>query len=253
MGTVAAKALELLTADIGVAETPPGSNRNKYGKYWGVDGQPYCAMGVSWAYKEAGGQLDISASGYWGYVPTGYNWATRHGQITTDPQPGDIVLFGAQDPSGDVGDHTGLFVRWVDRARGSFATVEANTSRENDTDGIYVAARTRDMGWVLGFWHPPQADLTVGGDFTNQSGPPAEEEEDMAKLYLSKAERPILVSGITYRDIGSRPWDDMLAGLLDMEAKGLIPKMPRDDKGNVAWSKLEHLSDSALALYGVTP
>ncbi len=243
------QALALLAADIGVAEDPPGSNRNKYGKYWGFDGVAYCAMGVSWAYREAGAPLpDIQTAptgkdGYWAYVPVGYGYAVNNDELTDTPEPGDIVLFGDDD-------HTGLFERWVTPGF-SFYSVEANTSDEDDVNGIYVARRHRYVDWVHGFWHPEAADrlvdVGVDAEFGDQLLPvTAERSEDMA--FACKAEsgdEVLIVCGNTYRSLAGRPWDDVLAGLLYEEAKGRIDKMPRDADGNVL---LEVLPNPALNL-----
>lgn len=219
------KALALLTADIGVAEDPPGSNRNKYGKYWGQDGVPYCAQGVSWAYREAGAPLpDIQTSpagkdGYWAYVPFGYGWAVNHDELTDTPEPGDIVCFGDDD-------HTGLFERWITPGF-SFYSVEANTSDEDDVNGIYVARRHRYMDWVHGFWHPEAAErlVDVGPvdefEFQQNAGGVVEREFEM---YAAKTNTgmPLLVDGCTYRVL-SGPWDETNAGLIEMARAGLIP------------------------------
>ncbi len=246
------KALALLTADIGPAENPPGSNRNKYGKYWGLDGEPYCAMGVAWAYREAGAPLPNiqrapnGLNGFWAYVPFGYGWAVNNDELTDNPQPGDIVLFGDDD-------HTGLFERWITPGF-SFFSVEANTSDEDDVNGIYVARRHRWMDWVHGFWHPDAADVLVadggeafGAGFDVQLRPAAgKRSDDMA--FACKAEgsdEVLIVAGNTFVSLAGRPWDDVLAGLLYEEAAGRIDPMPRDEAGNVA---LEVLPNPALNL-----
>ena len=242
------RALELLTADIGVAEDPPGSNRNKYGKYWGFDGVAYCAMGVSWAYREAGAPLpDIQTSplgkdGYWAYVPFGYGYAVNHDELTDNPQPGDIVLFGDDD-------HTGLFEQWITPGF-SFYSVEANTSDEDDVNGIYVARRHRWVDWVHGFWHPEAADRLVGDgtvEFDEQLLPAsAARSDDMA--FACKAEgsdEVLIVAGNTFWSLAGRPWDDVLAGLLYEEEKGRLDRMPRDGDGNVV---LEEIPNPALNL-----
>jgi len=87
------------------------------------------------------------------------------------------------------------------------------------------------------------AALTVGGLLAAAS---TTEDEEMPKAYLSVADIPVLVSGLTYRGYNGRPWPDVLAGLLALEAEGRIERMPRDARGYVA---LPRISDSALALY----
>ncbi len=48
------KIISVAENEIGYEEKPPNSNKTKYGKWFGLDGQPWCAMFVSWCYDKAG-------------------------------------------------------------------------------------------------------------------------------------------------------------------------------------------------------
>lgn len=212
------RAVDILAADIGPAEDPPGSNRTKYGAYWGLDGQPYCAMGVAWAYVQAGAPLAIGDGGFWAYVPFGYEYARQRGEFTDSPQRGDVVLYG------DAGDqtHTGLFEAWT--GPGEFTAIEANTASDDDTDGIYVARRHRGTWWVAGFWHPAAADLEVPGSFAEQRAEiPQREDYDM-KVCKTNGGQVVVVEGSTYRVVPAElEWDVVNAAIVEAAAAGVVP------------------------------
>lgn len=46
------KIIQKAAAEVGTKESPPGSNRNPYGKWYGFDGYARCAMFVSWVYDK---------------------------------------------------------------------------------------------------------------------------------------------------------------------------------------------------------
>ena len=47
--------LAIAKAEIGYTETPADSNRTKYGRWFGMNGQPWCMMFIMWCFFEAGG------------------------------------------------------------------------------------------------------------------------------------------------------------------------------------------------------
>lgn len=125
--------LEALT-HVGVKESPPGSNLNPFGRWYGMNGVPWCAEFVSYCYAAAGSK-NIAKGSRWAYCPFIVN-AARAGHngltVTRDPKRGDIVLYD-WDHDGTA-DHVGLFDHWI--ANGStFASVEGNTSPTNASNG----------------------------------------------------------------------------------------------------------------------
>ena len=50
----AEKIIETALAEIGVKESPANSNRQKYGKEYGVNGTAWCCQYVWWVFKPAG-------------------------------------------------------------------------------------------------------------------------------------------------------------------------------------------------------
>ena len=140
------KIVEVATKEIGTKESPKNSNKTKYGKWFGYDGVPWCAMFVSWCYAMAGEPLPAIGfkKGFAG-CQTGYAFFKKNKWITTNPQSGDIVLF---DWNGDGRyDHTGIFVKWIDKIH--FETIEGNTSLTNQSNGGEVMRRVRANKNVL--------------------------------------------------------------------------------------------------------
>ena len=82
---------------------------------------------------------------------TAYDHFKKSGEITADPQHGDIVLF---DWNGDKRyDHVGIFVSWESKGK-IFNTVEGNTSPNNASNGGCVMDMVRKMSNNPIFIHP---------------------------------------------------------------------------------------------------
>jgi len=50
----AEQVLSIARGELGNTEVPAGSNRTKYGKWYGMNGQPWCMMFVQWCFAQAG-------------------------------------------------------------------------------------------------------------------------------------------------------------------------------------------------------
>lgn len=132
--------ISIAEKEVGYTEIPANSNKTKYGKWFGMDGVAWCAMFVSWCYDKAGYTLKNVGwpKGFAG-CQAGYEKFKKLGWITTNPQPGDIVLF---DWNGDGRfDHTGIFV--ANLGLSTFSTIEGNTSLTNQSNGGCVMKRAR--------------------------------------------------------------------------------------------------------------
>ena len=146
------KVIAIAKKEIGVTEVPANSNKSKYGKWFGFDGVAWCGMFVSWCYDKAGFPLgNIGFSKGFAGCQTAYDHYKKSGEITTDPQPGDIVLF---DWNGDKRyDHVGIFVSWKAKGK-TFNTVEGNTSPTNASNGGCVMDMVRKIENNPIFIHP---------------------------------------------------------------------------------------------------
>ena len=43
--------LQIARPELGVKESPPNSNRTKYGRWFALDGYPWCMMFVQWVFR----------------------------------------------------------------------------------------------------------------------------------------------------------------------------------------------------------
>lgn len=144
--------IKAASADVGFKEG--ASNNTKFGKWYGLNYNPYCDMAISY-WAEQSGNLDVV--GKFAYCPSHVNWFKSRGQwVSRDAaaKAGDIVFF---DWAGDgVADHVGLVVEDA-KAGAAVKTIEANTSAGNagsqsNGDGVY--RRTRYRSSILGFGRP---------------------------------------------------------------------------------------------------
>lgn len=133
------KAFELALTQVGTTEDPPGSNRQKYGAWYGFNGVAWCAIFCSWCYHFAGSVSFNPKLGRWAYCPYVVSDARagRNGlSIATSPKRGDLVLYDWNNDG--VADHIGMFDAWIDEAAGTFASVEGNTSPTDASNGGMV-------------------------------------------------------------------------------------------------------------------
>jgi hypothetical protein len=139
------KALERAVMEIGTKESPAGSNRQKYGVWYGMSGVPWCAIFVSWSFAQSGYSLFR-----YSYVPFVHNDASaarNRLSVVRTPRPGDAVCFSW---SGIKDAHIGFFSKWV--TPGSvFETVEGNSGSSSFNNGGEVIRGTRYISQVSAF------------------------------------------------------------------------------------------------------
>lgn len=139
--------ISVAASQLGTKEQPANSNRVKYGAWYGMNGQPWCDMFVSWCANEVGA-LDIC--GKFAYTPSHANffkqrggWIDRNGTA----HAGDFVFFANK---GTIC-HIGIVERVL--GGGKFQTIEGNTSAGNNANGGEVQRRTRTLGTVGSSWY----------------------------------------------------------------------------------------------------
>ncbi|MCI6054589.1 CHAP domain-containing protein [Dysosmobacter sp.] len=140
--------LELARGEIGYCESPAGSNKTKYGIWFGLNGQPWCMMFLQWLFHQADAAALLpvktascgalmraaQAAGLW--VTGGY-------------RPGDLVIYDF--PGGGATDHCGI----VEAAEAETVTaIEGNTADGNDANGGMVMRRRRSLRLVVGAIRP---------------------------------------------------------------------------------------------------
>ena len=149
-----ADVLNIACGQLGVTESPAGSNRTKYGKWMGLDGQPWCMSFVQWCFAQAGTPLPHKT----GSCSALLNWYQKNRPecVVKGPQPGDIAIF--------TFGHTGI----VERALpGSVMCIEGNTSpgqsgSQDNGGGVY--RRQRNLALVRAFIRPfpKKEDIMTG-------------------------------------------------------------------------------------------
>jgi len=141
-GTVREAALALARTQLGYAESPAGSNNNKYAVWYGkFNYQPWCAIFATWCYETngVGSSPSFLKGSRYSYVPyiVADGRERKNGLKTVDPsevRPGDLVCYDWQW-NGEY-DHVGLFEKWVGPS--TFEAVEGNTSVSSDSNGGQV-------------------------------------------------------------------------------------------------------------------
>lgn len=144
--------LETARRELGVKESPAGSNKVKYNTwYYGreVSGAayPWCVVFVQWCCVQAGVELPVRTASCTELMSA----AVKAGLwVTSGYQPGDIVIY---DWQGDRRpDHCGIVE--LELPSGSCAVIEGNTSVSSDSNGGKVMRRTRAASSILGAVRP---------------------------------------------------------------------------------------------------
>ena len=147
--TVPEQVLSLARGEIGVKESPAGSNQVKYNTwYYGreVSGAayPWCMAFVQWVFDQAGEGLPCKTASCSALL----NWYKKHQPtcVVETPRPGDIVIYNFG--------HTGV----VEAAgSGTVTAIEGNTSpgaAGSQDNGGMVCRRTRKNMLVTAYLRP---------------------------------------------------------------------------------------------------
>lgn len=150
---------ELLTkaySELGYAEA--SNNDTKYGKWYGMNNQPWCAMFVSWVYHEVGQGKKVNASSKKGFASCtlGLAWFAKKGKLIPvgQAQEGDIVFFQFDDDAQP--DHVGLVAK-NNKRRKILVCVEGNTSPDkkgSQSNGGQVCEKKRSYATVMAVARP---------------------------------------------------------------------------------------------------
>lgn len=150
----AQKFVEVARSQVGYKESPAGSNKTKYGQWYGMDGQPWCDIFVAWCAQQANA---LGIVGKFAYTPSHAAWFKARGEWLDreeKPQPGDVVFFSNATRICHVGIVTAR------NGTVSVSTIEGNTSAGSNANGGQVQERVRTYGkvgsswWIAGFGRP---------------------------------------------------------------------------------------------------
>lgn len=147
--------IEVARGELGVTESPPGSNRVKYwdefDRTW--QGQPWCVSFLWWCFQHAGEGMAFFGGGKTASCGTLLRWYSAQGQTVAkkDIQPGDIVILNFSGTSETQ--HCGLVVDTLKMRY--FQTIEGNTSQSgSQSNGGQVCIKTRNLSQVVGVCRP---------------------------------------------------------------------------------------------------
>lgn len=151
----AQKIISKAASQIGVKESPSGSNTVKYNtEYYGskVEGPsyPWCCAFVWWVFKECGMSKLFFGGDKTAYCPTVETYYRQKGQWYTSPKVGDLALFDFNNKG--RAHHIGIVEKV--NSNGSVVTIEGNTSLTNNDNGGKVMRRTRKLSTIRGFARP---------------------------------------------------------------------------------------------------
>lgn len=148
MATTVAAVLAKAASQLGYTESPAGSNRTKYGLWYGLNGNPWCAMFVSWVLHQVGYPLAIQTAKGFAWTPAGvaYAKANKRWIGPNDLKPGDLIFFNFDNDAGP--EHVGIVEKRI--AAGHYTTIEGNTSAGSNANGGQVQRRDRRGSIILG-------------------------------------------------------------------------------------------------------
>ena len=144
--------MQVAAGEVGYKEYQ--NNNNKYGVWYGMNNQPWCAMFVSWCAEQVGALGKNNKSGIipkTAWVPDYQIYYSAKGLYkpkgSYTPKSGDIILYGSNS-------HVGLVENC---ANGKVVTIEGNTSANGNSsngDGVYRRTRSLNDSWIKGYCVP---------------------------------------------------------------------------------------------------
>lgn len=186
----AQQVLDVARAEIGQGENPRGSNRTKYGRWFGFDGVAWCSMFACYVLNAAGagnlvaGAKTAKGSAYSGDVLEHFR---RQGRVSMSPQPGDLVVWDWPGV-GTNNDHIG-FVEVV-YTGAQVGTIEGNSPGSGfsyDVVGRHVRDRYRS---VRGYCHPAYSGATSAPPPRTPPPPAPKKDEDEMQMFVRGDQTP---------------------------------------------------------------
>jgi len=134
-----------------------GNNNTIFGKWYGLNNNPWCAMFVSWCYDQAGLVSKVAAQNKKGFAScdAGLKWFTKKNKIVPvgKAQAGDLVFF--QFDKDAQADHVGICAS--NDGKGFLMVYEGNTSADakgsqSNGDGVFLKKRSYSL--IMGVARP---------------------------------------------------------------------------------------------------
>ncbi len=145
-------------SQLGVTESPPGSNCTRYGPC-----EEWCALFVAWVWQHAGIEMSGGTAPY-AYSGSFYGWVKENGgrvlPPSATPSPGDAVLYGRGPTSSD---HVGIVESVLG---GEITTIEGNYDDRVARVGPFpptLAALYGEPASIYAYAEPPGPGRGGGG------------------------------------------------------------------------------------------
>lgn len=177
------KVIETARADLGYTESPPNSNKTKFGEWYGMNGQPWCVMALAYWFNQAGERMAFFGGRRTASCSVLLRWYMEQGLMysASEVQAGDIVILnfhGKQEP-----EHCGLVTGTSDIRSLSTGmpysvwTIEGNTSPSNgsQSNGGMVCEKTRYPSQIIAVCRPqykpeePEAKNDITGHWAEKA------------------------------------------------------------------------------------
>ena len=154
----AVKVLATAKKFVDEAYAEEGDNLTIMGKWYGLNGQPWCAMFISYCFNEVGLVNLVAAQSKKGFAScnSGWQWFVKNKQSVAigQAQPGDIVFFNF-DNDPHTTEHVGIVYQNDGK---NLICFEGNTSPEKSTgsqaNGGGAYKRKRPYSLVMGVARP---------------------------------------------------------------------------------------------------
>lgn len=154
--------LILSRAQIGVKESPAGSNNVKYNtEYYGTAVHdtttakyPWCCAFIWWLFKHSNASDLFYGGGKTASCTKLMDYGKKNGLwVTKDYKPGDLILFNWHNSKSSA-EHIGICESVT---KTSVTCIEGNTSLTSNDNGGCVMRRTRNLSVVVGAYRPKYA------------------------------------------------------------------------------------------------
>lgn len=131
------------------------SNYTEYAKWYGLPGQPWCAMLISWCARQTGIPTSIIKNSAVASIDSfGVTYHSRASGYT--PVPGDLIVFGSS--GSNSGEHIGIVVKV---ANGKVYTIEGNSSNRVEQCSYWL-----DSTYINGY-----GSFSSGGSTSSYTSP----------------------------------------------------------------------------------
>lgn len=177
--------------DLGYTEG--ANNDTKFGDWYGLPNQPWCAMAVSKWISDRGVSKETVKP--FASCTTGYNWFRNKGQVRARgyyPKPGDIIFF-IWEQGEPTPDHVGI-VEYTDQ--GVVHTIEGNRSNQVQRYE-YPVNDWRIYGYAVPVYEDDIQEENKEEIVNN------EEEEDMVEYANGSTIEPVFETSAFTKEIGS--------------------------------------------------